>query len=332
LSRSCVIDAPCKINLHLEVGGLRPDGYHDLRSVFLCLGFADTLKIEEIDGAAFRGVSERPGGCGLETAGLSLPDSGSTAAELLELPPERNIVTKAAAVFREQTGYDKPLAIRLEKRIPPGGGLGGGSSDAASVLLALDALAGTALDREALVRMAEKLGSDVPFFLYGGAALVTGRGERIQPLEVSIPFWVALVNPGFSSPTGAAFAKLDAFRAKTRRGLESGPAAGVLDGFSGDGLFSGKGAGTRRIPWPYRNDFLPALREDAETGEAYSRLLADLETLGADFAGLSGAGSTCFGIFFEGGAAERALGTLLERWNFVKLTFFLARFGKPVLQ
>jgi 4-diphosphocytidyl-2-C-methyl-D-erythritol kinase len=219
----------------------------------------------------------------------------------------------------------------LEKRIPLGGGLGGGSSDAASTLLALDALAETGLTAEALGKLGEKLGSDVPFFLAGGAALVEGRGERVQSLEIpGIQLFVVLVNPGFTSGTAEAFAKLDAFRAKN---------AGIADYFgslSGEQGLTGEDLirflGEIPASWPYSNAFLPVLREDGEHGASYNRIIRDLQELGADFSGLSGAGSTCFGIFLEKGAAERAANTLIQRWSFAKLTFFLAHKPKPVLQ
>jgi 4-diphosphocytidyl-2-C-methyl-D-erythritol kinase len=193
LSRSCVIHAPCKINVHLEVGERRNDGYHNLRSIFLCLEFGDLLEFREL---------------GPPTEGFPLGEAGGNDLETVtgmgeDLPPERNIVTKAVSLFREKTGYAKPLSIKLEKRAPLGGGLGGGSSDGASALIALNALAEADLSREDLAVMAEKLGSDVPFFLAGGAALVEGRGERIRPLEgPRAPLWVVLVNPGFPAEPG----------------------------------------------------------------------------------------------------------------------------------
>jgi 4-diphosphocytidyl-2-C-methyl-D-erythritol kinase len=245
-----------------------------------------------------------------------------------DLPPERNIVTKAVSLFREKTGYAKPLRIKLEKRVPLGGGLGGGSSDGASALIALNALAEADLSREDLGVMAEKLGSDVPFFLIGGAALVEGRGERIRPLDgPREPLWVVLVNPGFPSETGAAFAKLDAFRERTAQ------SAGGFTGFKSSRAVIPDNVLTEEPSrWPRGNDFLPVLQEDGGNGEAYRRITGDLQILGAEFAGLSGAGSTCFGIFLEREKAEKAEAVLQKRWNFVRLTFFLARFIKPVLQ
>jgi 4-diphosphocytidyl-2-C-methyl-D-erythritol kinase len=285
--------------------------------VFLSLDFGDTLIFTEPGGAFPRNFTA------LEMAG---PFAGAA-----ELSPGSNIVIRAVTLFREKTGCDMPIRVMLEKRLPLGGGLGGGSSDAASTLLALDALAGTGLTCGELAKMGEKLGSDVPFFLSGGTALVEGRGERVQVLDIPGLQWsVVLVNPGFSSGTAEAFAKLDAFRAGS---------AGIADCFGN--LYGAKGLtggdlirflGESPASWPYGNDFLPALREDGEHGASYDRIIRDLQELGADFSGLSGAGSTCFGIFLEKGAAEGAVNTLIQRWSFAKLTFFLAHKPKPVLQ
>jgi 4-diphosphocytidyl-2-C-methyl-D-erythritol kinase len=313
----------------LEIGKKRADGYHDLVSVFASFGFGDTLVFS---------VPERGFPGNFTALKITGPYSGAEG-----LSSGENIITRAAALFREKTGYDEPVRALLEKRVPPGGGFGGGSSDAASALLALDALAGTRLGGEGLAEMGEKLGSDVPFFLSGGAALVTGRGDRVKPLETPdarLP--VILVSPGFSIGTTAAFAKLDEFRAKkkeTRRFQNS--ICGALDLKNAGNSFGPEGPDGEDLArflkenpasWPYSNDFLPVLREDGEHGEVYGRLFRDLRELGADFSGLSGSGSGCFGIFTDKGVAEKAYNSLFRNWNFVKLTFFLAHRPKPVLE
>ncbi|GHT74215.1 hypothetical protein FACS1894124_3790 [Spirochaetia bacterium] len=326
MSASAAITAPCKINLHLKIGGRRSDGYHDLLSVFAGLDFGDTLWFDEGE----RGDSS----CHIEMIG----GNPSMAADL---PLERNIIVRAAALFRECTGYDRALRVRLEKRIPLGGGLGGGSSDAASTLMALDALAGTALSRERLTAMAEILGSDVPFFLCGGMALVTGRGEGIRPLPMpKMPIWVVLVNPGFASGTAEAFALLDAARGQALPSALPGGRGAVLPEagsfYEATGELSGEALaaalGDHPASWPYGNDFLPVFLADRERGDVYEDMLTGLNSLGADFSGLSGAGATCFGVFSRQGAAEAAVRVLKKRWNFVCLTFFLARSATSVLQ
>jgi 4-diphosphocytidyl-2-C-methyl-D-erythritol kinase len=320
---SCVIQAPGKINLHLGVGNRRTDGFHDLESIFLCLDFGDTLWVE-----AGKPGDDGPA-CSIRFA------EGTDPSLIAVLSPERNIIIRAASLFREWTGFEKPVWIRLKKRIPLGGGMGGGSSDAASTLIALDALAGAALSREVLHEMAAALGSDVPFFLNGGAALVTGRGDVIQPIKAdgflsgrqSVPFWVVLVNPGFPSDTAAVYALLDESRRKDGTASFEGQNVGeLIEALEKNPVF-----------WPYRNDFLPVLlasglEGDIIPGEAYRDILVDFRVLGANFSGLSGTGSTCFGIFTQKGVAEQAVQSLLSRYPFVELTFPLAYLVNPVLQ
>jgi 4-diphosphocytidyl-2-C-methyl-D-erythritol kinase len=313
----CVkVAAPCKINLHLSVGERRSDGCHNLESIFQTLNFGDSLRFE---------VLEEKGRC--DMAVHSAPGAG------LRLPPEENIVAEAVSVFRRRTGFDRGLRVSLEKRVPVGGGLGGGSSDAASTLAALDVLAGTGLSLAELRDMALSLGSDVPFFLAdppegggggisqagcGGAAWVTGRGERILPLKTPYPRPVVLVNPGFPSPTGEAFRRLDLWRE------ERGKAGPLTAARSADPKELIGALGADPASWPYWNDFLPVLSGGDGKSSVYRRILSVLRQGGAGFAGLSGAGSTCFGVFLDEGGAERAAKLLMNGGFLVYVTFFLA--------
>jgi 4-diphosphocytidyl-2-C-methyl-D-erythritol kinase len=297
------IGAPCKVNVHLRVKDRRSDGYHELESIFLALDLQDTLYIAE-DGAA--------GETRLECLGDSAP------AEK-EFYSERNSVLRAARLFRERTGFDRPLHIGLEKRIPLGAGLGGGSSDAASALLVLNKLAGFPLSRETLGEMAAELGSDVPFFLSGGgAAFVSGRGEEIRGIAVPRHIRVALVNPGFPSSTAEAFRLLDARRAGGKAAWKPADREALIGALGRDPR-----------GWPYTNDFLEVFAQTG-SGEVYGRILEDLWKSGADFAGLSGSGSTCFGVFTDKNRALRAEIFLRKTWNFVRLSFPLARSGTGV--
>ncbi|MFP3043671.1 4-(cytidine 5'-diphospho)-2-C-methyl-D-erythritol kinase [Treponema primitia] len=314
------IEAPCKINLHLRVKGRRSDGFHELESIFLALAYGDTLHFELGDAG---GADE-----------FLVEDKRPRLGE--EIPREGNIVLKALDLFRVRSGLDRPLRIRLEKRIPLGAGLGGGSSDGASTLLALNELAGTPFDKTGLLQAAAELGSDVPFFLLGGAAYVTGRGEHIRPIEGPPEFEVVLVNPGFPSNTAKAFRLLDAHR-------EAVSIEGKLHGkaeLSEQSLVDAlKGSPSR---WPYGNDFLELfLAEDCPDSspakDAYRAILGRLQDQGADFCGLTGSGSTCFGIFTQGGAAEKAVKSFRTDKSvsgpgvFTLLTFPLARLPNRVL-
>ncbi len=151
--------ACAKINLGLEVLGRRPDGYHDVRTILQTISLSDTLE-----------VAPAPEAVSLECSDPKIPSGGE------------NIVMKAASLLREATGVRAGAKLRLTKRIPSQAGLGGGSSDGAIALLALSKLWNINPGGELLLSLAEKLGSDVPFFLYGGTALAAGRGEEVYPL------------------------------------------------------------------------------------------------------------------------------------------------------
>jgi 4-diphosphocytidyl-2-C-methyl-D-erythritol kinase len=283
------VEAPAKINLHLKIGEKRSDAYHELESVFLTLAFGDTLRLKT-----------------LKTGGsLELRMDWKTAAE--DLPPERNILRRAVDLFRARSGFDQGLSVLVKKRIPLGGGLGGGSSDAAALLLGLNRLSGAGLSRKTLGEMAETLGSDVPFFLEGGAAWVSGRGENIRPLDLPEGIKVVLVNPGFPSDTAGAFRLLDEERKN-----------GEIPVLRDDAEEYARALGQDPRKWPFVNDFLPVF---LKAGLPYGAVLSRLRELGADFAGLSGSGSTCFGVFTDGGIAKKAGSFLMKQWKAVKLTF-----------
>jgi 4-diphosphocytidyl-2-C-methyl-D-erythritol kinase len=288
-----VIDAPGKINLHLRVRGKRPDGYHDLESIFLALQFGDVLRFS---------LGDEPGT--VRIRGLE------------GVAEEENVIYRAQALFREAAGFDRGLRVDLEKRIPLGGGMGGGSSDGAAALRALNELSGAGLSGSRLAELAAGLGSDVPFFLTGGAAWVSGRGERIRPLPPPPAFPVVLVNPGFPSETAGAFRLLDAARESP-----SGAFPGPEEDADPEALIEALGGDPRK--WPFCNDFFPVL--NAETGGVYGEILMRLKGLGAVFCGLSGAGSTCFGIFSAPETAEKAVEILSKERPFACLTFPLAR-------
>jgi len=279
--------SPAKVNLHLAVLEKRPDGFHNLESIFLAVNFADILHFEPYDG---ENTAE------IVMEGLSV-----------RIPMEKNIIFKALSLFREKTGFTQGLKIKVEKRIPTGGGLGGGSSNAAAALLALNKLAGFPLNRGQLLETAASLGSDIPFFIYEtAAARVTGRGEIVEPLEIPELFLV-LVNPGFSSDTAAAYQLLD-----KKRELENITANdAVLP-------FIKKNIDLSCFTKTFRNDFLPVFAEPEKS--VYTGIISELRELGAQYANLSGTGSTCFGIFKEKEKAEKAALFLRVKWAFAECT------------
>ena len=168
--------APAKLNLGLRILGRRPDGYQDIVSVLLTVDLCDRLVFTPAPPGETRVFCDNP----------DLPGG-----------PE-NLVHRAVEILRRATGAGHGVRVDLNKRIPMGAGLGGGSSNAATALRALDRLWGLDLRPERLAALAAELGSDVPFFLTGGTAVVTGRGERIRPVDWEGDFWYVLVYPRVS--------------------------------------------------------------------------------------------------------------------------------------
>ncbi|QID18884.1 4-(cytidine 5'-diphospho)-2-C-methyl-D-erythritol kinase [Nitrogeniibacter mangrovi] len=173
--------APAKLNLFLHVTGRRPDGYHLLQTAFRLLDWGDRLGFRLRADGRIRRVTEVPG-----------------------VPPEDDLVVRAAHALRDWAGERRGVDILIDKHLPMGGGLGGGSSDAATTLLALNRLWGLHASRDALEALALPLGADVPFFVFGRSAFAEGVGERLTPLELP-PRWYVVVAPGVSVPTAAIF-------------------------------------------------------------------------------------------------------------------------------
>ncbi len=179
------IEAPAKLNLYLEVGRPRPDGYHDVRTVLVTLDLHDTVVVEQSDR-------------------LSVVCSPAVTAE-----PSDNLAWKAAEAFGRAVGREPAFAVTVEKRIPAAAGLGGGSADAAAVLAALAAAWSVPADDPRLSAVARELGADVPFLMAGGCALYEGRGDRIVR-RLPLPHVAfALVNPGTPLSTAEAYAAFD---------------------------------------------------------------------------------------------------------------------------
>jgi len=164
--------SPAKINLYLQPLRKRPDGYHEIETIMQTINFCDEVEIE-LTGSAIELICDHP----------DVPAGPG------------NLAWQAAEVFLKESGLPPGVRVRIMKRIPVGGGLGGGSSNAAVTLLGLNELSGRPLEHGKLLALAAPLGSDVPFFLYGGTALCTGRGEQVEPLPPAPEFWVVLVIP-----------------------------------------------------------------------------------------------------------------------------------------
>jgi len=173
--------APAKLNLFLHVTGRRPDGYHDLQTIFQLIDLCDAIDL-----------TVRPDGQIVRLAGPKGVD------------PESDLTVRAARALKRVSGSPLGVEISVHKRIPMGGGLGGGSSDAATVLLGLNRLWGCDLAPSELAKLGLELGSDVPVFVYGSSAWAEGRGERLSPLELP-ERWYVLIHPHVAVATAEVF-------------------------------------------------------------------------------------------------------------------------------
>ncbi|MGH8671387.1 MAG: 4-(cytidine 5'-diphospho)-2-C-methyl-D-erythritol kinase [Burkholderiales bacterium] len=180
--------APAKLNLFLHVVGRRPDGYHLLQSVMRLIDYGDVLGFEvRHDGQVYR---ENP---------------------LVGVAPADDLCARAARLLQSTTACKLGVSIRLDKKLPMGGGLGGGSSDAATTLLALNRLWRLDMDQTRLLNLALQLGADVPFFVFGESAFVEGIGEVLTPISLE-PAWYVVLVPPVEVPTGRIFASKDLTR------------------------------------------------------------------------------------------------------------------------
>lgn len=180
-----VLKSPAKVNLFLQVLGKREDGYHQILTLMQAVNLCDQVTLQKTAG----GIS------------LSCDHPGCPA-------DERNLAFRAASLLLEEESVDGGVSIRIQKRIPISAGLGGGSSDAAATLKGLNRLFDLGLSVDRLHRVASKVGSDVPFFLYSGQALAQGRGEEIRQVRMFADYWLVLVYPGLEVSTRWAYQKV----------------------------------------------------------------------------------------------------------------------------
>ena len=263
--------AHAKVNLGLKVLGRRPDGYHEIRTVLMSTTLHDTLELE-VGGDGFH----------LEVDDPSLPGGPS------------NLVWRAVELLSPPLGPGRGLRLRLQKRVPWGAGLGGGSSDAAAALLGVDMLYGLGLGPRGLQRHAEALGSDVPFFLTGGAALLTGRGTEVHPLPDPSASELLIVYPGMPLSTRDVYAQL-------QESLTLAPETASISGF---GRFPADLDSWVR----FGNDLEPLA---TRLCPAVADIRDALRAAGARVSAMTGSGSAVFGIFGDAaqvGAATKILG------------------------
>jgi 4-diphosphocytidyl-2-C-methyl-D-erythritol kinase len=271
-TRKATLRSLAKINLDLRVLHQRADGYHELRTVFQTISLADTIEVEY--------QASRRTHLGIEDP-LAIPD---------------NLILRAARAVLDQARRTARVHFRLTKRIPMGGGLGGGSSNAAAVLLGLPVLAGCRIPRERLHEIALNLGSDVPFFLQGGTALGLGRGEELYPLPDLKREPILLVAPaGVHVSTASAYQALG-------RGLTLPESSRYISNFRllVEALVDGRSAGAASAL--SANDFEPVVFQEFPPIE---ELMGKLSKLGVG-ARMTGSGSAVFAIFESVVARARA--------------------------
>jgi len=280
--------APAKVNLALDILGLRPDGYHEMRTVMQTVSLCDTVTVEE-----------REEGFSLYTDGFDLPAGKKTLEQ------------RAAESFFHTIGQPMPgLAVTLEKVTPAYAGLGGGSADVAALLRLLRERYAPELSGEALERIGLTVGSDMPFCVRGGTCLAEGRGELLTDLPPLPHCWMILCKPNFDIPTPSLFARVDGAALQDRpdiggmaAALEQGDLAGVAQRMG--------------------NVFEQVLEPEARREVVYIREV--LLRCGALNAAMSGSGPTVFGVFRKREETDWPLEVLRRKY---KQTFLAEPVGK----
>lgn len=255
--------APAKVNLHLEILGKRPDNYHEIQTLMHRVDLFDELEIT------------------LNGQGIRLLSEGEETPQGME-----NLAFRAAQLFFAECGIQRGLQIILKKKIPVAGGLGGGSSDAATVLMGLNELLEVGWGKEHLMSLGAKVGADVPFFIFQKPALALGIGERLTAVDLPRPLWFLLMIPPFYISTAFAYKAYD------RMGNQK--------------------KGQMKIEESYSNlpDLLPVLKNDLEKvaislHPQIARMKEELLAQGASGALMSGSGAVVFGLFPGKKEAER---------------------------
>ena len=255
--------SPAKVNLYLEVLSKRPDGYHEIQTLMQRVDLSDEVEID-LGGRGIRLVSE----------GGGMPEGMD------------NLACRAARIFCEEFGIRCDLQIRLKKRIPVAAGLGGGSSDAATVLMGLNELLQTGGDGKRLMALGAKIGADVPFFLFQKPALARGMGEKLTAVNLPGPLWFLISVPPFQISTAWAYQAFDRLPGQKKEPMCIGDSYEKLA------------------------DLLPVMKNDLESAALtrhpeIARMKEELLARGARGALMSGSGPVTFGLFSTRKEAER---------------------------
>lgn len=263
-----IINSPAKINFGLFITEKRSDGFHNIETVFYPLSLSDQTVMRECDHLLIE--TDNPG---------------------LNLDPEQNLMTKAVRLLQKETGKDLHCRITLTKNIPMGAGLGGGSSNAASVLVGLNDLFNLGYKKEELKRFGLQIGSDVPFFIHPYPSIGKGRGELLEEIDLELKGVIVVVNPGIHVATAAAY----------RACKPSKP------GYDLSELNRLKVLDYNKLKQVVKNDFEKTVFPQFP---AIGELKKSFYDHGAEFSLMSGSGSTVFGIFDDNKKAEAFTETL----------------------
>ena len=269
--------APAKLNLHLEVYPKRSDGYHPIKSIFQTISLVDDLVVS---------LSGKSLSCVVECDAMQLP--------------EENTLTKTYRLFCQISGVTAGVHVKLTKRIPSGAGLGGGSSDAATFLLILNKMFDYPLRLNQLEEIANLVGSDVLFFLSGGAAIVTGRGDIVEPIKPREDFCIVVVYPDVHCSTPESYGLVDEYFALGKTVNET--ALQDLEKMYYEPISE----------WRFLNTFTNPV---ATKFPVIFDVMKSLENLGADYVQMSGSGSTVFGVFSNFDVGKDACTNLKRFWN-----------------
>lgn len=273
------IRAYAKINIGLHILGKRPDGYHNIETVFRLIDLYDELEFVQGD------------------EGITFNSNSPLLAN-----NDTNLVIRAAHLLRDLTGIHMGVEITLKKQIPLGAGLGGGSSDAAAVLKGLTKVWSLDISTEELQTVSATLGSDVPFFFTSHTAYATGRGERLTPFPLDIPYWILVVTPNIHVSTAWAYSSIRISQTMKRPDLR--------------GLLESSIDKPEILRSTLRNDFEePVFKEFSDI----SKLKETLLLAGADVALMSGSGSSVFGFFASQERAQHVRSELSGKY-FVSIT------------
>ncbi len=268
-SNSLNLRTPAKINWFLKVTGKRDDGYHNIISLMQCISLYDDLILEHAD--TIEVVSD------------------------LDIPPDDNLVYKAASLLKKYTSYRKGAKIVLQKDIPIGAGLGGGSSNAAYTLSGLNMLWGLELNNEELSSIGAEIGSDVPFFFNGPSAIVEGRGEKVSPVKLNSSMVLLLVKPQISVSTAWAYASFDKLN-DSRLTKKTIDIKLLCQAFKKQDFAS--------LSTMLSNDLEKVITERYPVvGEIKNRLIER----GVVISAMSGSGPTVFGVFYNKDLAEKTI-------------------------